>query len=340
MSSFRSFSLVLTGLLLALSALSQGRVVLSNNAFLVIDNSAFLVLDNPNPNAITVGAGGGNIVSEAENDVIRWNIGANGGLYSIPWTTKNNVKIPLSVNLTTAGTGAGHFVFSTHPDNDGINNWNNDDYKPSDVTNMFGAALTNNSPNVIDRFWRIEQTGYTTPPQATLGFGYDDAERTNVGNTILAGTMVAQRFNSTAFKWIFPGSGADNFPTTTVTGVPVTSNFFKSWTLSAQNNQLPWQEEEAQQEILPDFEESISLYPNPVTQGQFTLHLTGLQDEVLRLELLDLTGKSIFARQIQVDADDFVQTVSLQNLVAEGLYLLSLKGRTRLLGVLKVQVLD
>lgn len=227
----------------SLNCFGQARMVFSNDAYLVIDNAAQLVVDNPNANAISVNASGGNIVSEDENDLIKWNIGNNSGAYVIPWTNANNVKIPLEVFVTSAGVGGGHFLFSTHTDNDAVNNWNNFDYRPSDVTNMGGSGIPNNSANVIDRFWRIEHTGYTTAPQAMMNFGYDDAERTNPGNTIPAGSMFAQEFDAgQGFQgaWYIPGSGTDTYPVTVVVGADAVANpFFKSWTLSVITVPLP-----------------------------------------------------------------------------------------------------
>lgn len=231
-------TLTLTLTLTLSSAYSQGRLVLQGNAWIVIDNAAAVVLENPATNAITLGPGGGNIRSEAENDRLVWRIGTGIGNYIIPWTTGTGVQIPLVMTLTTPGAGAGSFVFSTHTDFDAVNTWDNFDYRPSDVTNMGGLSIANNSASVIDRFWRIEGSGYTTLPQANLNFAYNDAERTAPGNTIPAGTLRAQRFSVPANGWL-PGIGTDNHPTTSVTAAVVLSDFHQSWTLATLNTPLP-----------------------------------------------------------------------------------------------------
>lgn len=231
MQQYRLFFLLAGLITVPQLLIGQARLVLSGDAYLVLDNAVQVVLENPNPNAITV-LGNGNIVSEAENDLILWAIGPNSGTYQIPWTTGNNVKIPLTVNLTSAGVGPGFFRLSTHTDDDAVNNWDNYDYRPSDVTNMGGPSIPNNSASVVDRFWRIEHVGYTTAPQAQLLFSYDDAERTAVGNTIPAGSMFAQRFDPGQGVWLLPGTGTDNFPVLTVSGADASTNFFRSWTLS------------------------------------------------------------------------------------------------------------
>ena len=95
-------SIILIFILLnSILSYSQGRLVINNNGFVVIDNSAFVVLQNSNPNALTTLGTGGNIVSEDEDDVIKWEIGLTTGTYTIPWTTNSGTKIPLSINKTT-----------------------------------------------------------------------------------------------------------------------------------------------------------------------------------------------------------------------------------------------
>lgn len=235
---FRKLALLLALTLTLTLSYSQGRLVLQGNAWIVIDNAAAVVLENPATNAITLGPGGGNIRSEAENDRLVWRIGTGIGNYIIPWTTGTGVQIPLVMTLTTPGAGAGSFVLSTHTDFDAVNNWDNFDYRPSDVTNMGGLSIANNSASAIDRFWRIEGSGYTTLPQATLNFAYNDAERTAPGNTIPAGTLRAQRFSVPADGWL-PGIGTDNHPTTSVTAAVVLSDFHRSWTLATLNTPLP-----------------------------------------------------------------------------------------------------
>lgn len=230
--------LLLTMLLPELLA-AQARIRFDNDAFLVLDNGAFLVIDNPNANALATNAGAGNLVSEDEDDLVRWNIGTATGTYTLPWTTANGVKVPLVHQITAAGTGAGHYLYSTHTDNNAVDNWNNLDYRPSDVTNMGGAGIPNNSPSAIDRFWRIQPLVYTAAPPAIFSFGYDDAERTAVGNNIPIGTLFAQRFDTGQNKWEEPGYGADNFPILNVSGAVIPSGTFRSWTLVTSLLPLP-----------------------------------------------------------------------------------------------------
>ncbi len=228
-------------LLFLLSYSQNMRVTLSNNVFIVLVNNANLVLGNPNSNAITVLGSGGNIVSENETDYIKWNILNSTGNYTIPFTTKNGVKIPTTLNIANAGSNDGYIRFSTHTDNNNTNSWNNSDYKPTGVTNMYGKnGQNNNSANVIDRFWTIDQEGYATNPKGTITLAYDDNERTAAGNTIAAGTLVGQYWNESNNRWYYQTlTGTDNYPTKTVSGIQTDVNFYKNWTLASTNNPLP-----------------------------------------------------------------------------------------------------
>lgn len=221
--------LFMFGLLSEYSCYSQARVVLNDDVFINIEGNAYFVVQNGNSNAISTIGSGGNILSEDENDVVRWNIGAGIGTYSIPWTSPNNIKIPFVFDISIAGSNDGWVDFSTWQGLD----WNNNNYKPSDVTTM-GAVngSANNSDHVIDRFWVNESESYSLRPEGEFEFGYDDLERIPAGNSIGAGMMAAQVFDNQNGEWKVPVLGSDNYPSFNVNVVPVNnSNFFRSWTL-------------------------------------------------------------------------------------------------------------
>jgi hypothetical protein len=224
---------------LTTTAYTQARLVINNDAFVVIDNSAFVVLDNPATNAITQLGTGGRIVSESEFDRLKWNIGTSTGAYTMPWSTTAGVEFPLLVNITGAGTGAGNITFSTYRGG----TWDNNTYRPSDVTHMldYATGTINNSNNVIDRFWIVDPLGYGAKPSATFDLTYIDAEWSPAGNTITESDLGAQRFNTGAGLWgDYLPSGTVNIVSNIVSGIPVTAaNFFRSWTLSEVSNPLP-----------------------------------------------------------------------------------------------------
>src|SRR5690606_2030384 len=90
---------ILLSVLFACDVMSQARIVFQNNAYIVIEDGAYLVIDNPNVNAITNPAQG-NIVSEDEFNYVKWIIGTLTGSYNVPFTTANDDKVAVEVNIT------------------------------------------------------------------------------------------------------------------------------------------------------------------------------------------------------------------------------------------------
>lgn len=222
-------------------AFSQARMVINDNGYLVIDNGAYLVIDNPATNALATAGTGGNIKSEAEVDRIKWNIATTTGTYTIPWTTNSGVKIPLSINKTTAGTiGANSgLLLSTWETTDMNLPW------PSAVSNMWQstAPATNGSLNVVDRFWHINALSYTAKPNVTLSFTYNNTPGVEIGgtNTITESRLQAQRFNTGSSNWeAYKLFGTVNVGARTVSGAAIASaDFFENWVLVDNANPLP-----------------------------------------------------------------------------------------------------
>lgn len=240
---------------------AQARLIINNDAWLRIDNGAWVVLENPAPTALQTMGTGGNVRSEGEFNRIRWQIRNNSGVYTVPFTTANGVKMPFTYEVVVPGSDdpTASICFSTF--NYGTvaaNNWNNFNYKPSDVFHMFSymdlvqtATQVNNSDYVVDRFWEVDAGAsgyaYTTKPDVRLGFTYDPSSGTGdvrVSNTITGSSVVgAQRYNSPAHLWgdYWPaGTWASGTPVNSVTNVNVSAaDFFRSWTLSDITHPLP-----------------------------------------------------------------------------------------------------
>ena len=221
--------LIALGSLFILRANAQSRIVINNNANVVLSNSVYVVIDNSNTNAISTLGTGGNIISESENNIIKWNIGTNSGNFVVPFTSASGNKIPVNLNVTVGGTGSGAILFSTYPGA----NWDNDTYKPFGVLNMTNMGFTNNSSEVIDRFWMIDATGYSNKPAGNILFTYIDAEHLAPGNTITEADLKAERYDEAADDWeLFPVGGVVNTANNEVSGVPFNdTDFTRVWTL-------------------------------------------------------------------------------------------------------------
>ncbi|MCB0401840.1 MAG: T9SS type A sorting domain-containing protein [Flavobacteriales bacterium] len=222
---------------LATTVFGQARVVINNNGFVVIDNSAFVVLANPNANALSTMGTGGNIVSEAETDVIQWEIGTTTGTYVIPWTTASGTKIPLTIAKTSAGTGAtAEFILSTWETATDFNT-----PIPSAVNNMNYNGV-DRSLFTADRFWHIDALSYAAKPNVTLTISYDPAANEIGGsNTITETNLLAQRFNTGLNHWeSYNLYGTNDAANDRVTNIAITAaDFFEDWILVDQTNPLP-----------------------------------------------------------------------------------------------------
>lgn len=237
--------------------MGQARLVFNNNAWLRIDNGAWVVIEEPTNAGIQTLGTGGNIRSEGEFNRIRWQIRNTTGVYTIPFTTANGVKMPFTYEAVGGASNEpqASICFSTY--NYGAlagTNWDNNTYRPSDVTHMHNYYVgppSNNSDNVVDRFWLVDPYGgpgftYSTKPSIRLGFTYDPGAATGevrTGNAITgASTVGAQRFNPGPQWWgdYWPAGTWAAGAVNSVTNVNVLpADFFRSWTLSNILQPLP-----------------------------------------------------------------------------------------------------
>ena len=238
MERMSRFIYILLGTFFSASVISQERIILKDNAFIVLQNSAQLVIENNATNAITTFGAGGNIISESEFNNVKWNIGVSTGIYTIPFSKSIGNKIPLILNITTPGVLPGSILFSTYG-----GSWDNATYLPSEVTSFEAVCCANNSANVIDRFWIINSINYTTKPEVDITFTYLDSEVNAASNTIDEAILVAQRYSTVASvhwgDWLGTVGTADVAANTVSSGSVAPSDFFKSWTLSNLASPLP-----------------------------------------------------------------------------------------------------
>jgi hypothetical protein len=224
----------------------QGRLILNDNVFVLITNNAKIVVDNQNTNAVATTGTGGNLISEGQQNQLVWNIKNGTGVYTIPWTTKpvvqggNGVKIPLQMNITSAGDVGGEFNFSTYETATDMNTA----YPtfPTAVTDMYSNNLGGDGAlYVVDRFWILDNTSYASIPDATLAFTYDDnANEISGANLLAEANLRAQRWNITATAWESLLFGATNVATNVTSGVVApAATFWPVWVLVDETYPLP-----------------------------------------------------------------------------------------------------
>jgi hypothetical protein len=194
-------------------ALTSGALIL-NSRTLTINNSA----------AAAISRTSGYILSEQTNNSgkVKWNIGNNTSSHVFPFGTASADYIPLTLAVTAGDIG--NVTVSTYPT--AANNLPLP-ATPVAVTNIdrYGS---DNSANVVDRFWQIDKDG--PGGTATVTF---EAAPSEVGTIT---TLLAQRWNGTTGVWEDPLPGQ----VSSATGVTVTGiTSFSPWALSGNNMILP-----------------------------------------------------------------------------------------------------
>ncbi len=180
----------------------NGKVVIGNGAFMSINSPATLIVNNNLQDAITR-PGNGHIISEGESNKVEWVIGeaAAGNIFTFPFGKGTSVYVPFSYEITTAGTGPSGIVTAS--------TWNSpaNSVMPSGVV-ICGAAT---EPTVLDRFWVINPSGFTTAPTVTAKFYYDVTEDdpTSIGSSLLL--QLWNSSSSLSCKWE-PSSGSWEAP--------------------------------------------------------------------------------------------------------------------------------
>ncbi len=235
-------------------------LVINNDAFIVINagtvgDEAVLVVNQSHPNGIVTTGTGGNIITNGEFDYIKWNNGTGTGNYTVPFTARTGMnKMPLSINITGAGVGAGYMALSSWEVSPGPA-FNNQPW-PSEVVHMAGAnGQADVSEYAVDRFWIIDVrdplgTGqtFTTFPTPTLTFNYNlHPDEIGGGNMLATNNLGAQQYDGVQDKWFgwFTGGipngiyGNGNIPGV-VSGVnPPAGTWYRTWTLADMSEPLP-----------------------------------------------------------------------------------------------------
>lgn len=198
-------------------------------------NAHRLTVSNGSAGAITRLTG--QVISETDPltgyGTLEWQVGLSSGSYVVPFGDGLNF-LPLTVNIGTAGAGAGSFVFATYP-TDPFAAPNNRPL-PTGLPSLVDLAGVENAPSVLDRYWPITASGFTTPPTATLTFAYRDGEWNTGSNLIAEAGLQAQHFNG--IIWSQPPNGIVNTGQNTVTTSP-TSSFDLVWALVMSASPLP-----------------------------------------------------------------------------------------------------
>jgi hypothetical protein len=181
------------------------QVVIEGGIFLRMANttssdSLFLVVGNPAPSAIT-GATSGGIIVDSQKSLVRWLTGSsNQSGYLVPFVKdQTGAKVPLSFDITTAGSAAGYIDCGTYPTNTG------NLPLPAGVTQLNNTVFTPDvtGNKVYDRFWIANRRNYVTQlPALSMGLGYLTAEFS--GGIASTARMAAQTYSNSSSTWQGP----------------------------------------------------------------------------------------------------------------------------------------
>jgi len=234
------------------NAFGQARIVSTGGPFLVMDEGTsgtgvYLVVENPNNNAVAPSSGvpNLNIVSEHENNVVKWFLNSASGNFILPFSSPTGTSVRTIYNVPTGNAGiasANSFIefstYNTGTDNlplpTGINHLTNFNI----ATGTGSTSFDENAPNTFDRFWLIDINGYSTNPSPRLFFGYDPQDIITPGNNVMnTSNLMVQRFNPGAGsmgQWadfFFPSVGVLPGNVIGPTDVP-SAEMYRSWTIS------------------------------------------------------------------------------------------------------------
>ena len=77
------------------------------------------------------------------------------------------------------------------------------------------------------------------------------------------------------------------------------------------------------QRTQPVINDHIQLYPNPVTNDQFTIQFGKIDAGDYNIEMTDIVGRVVMRKMVNVSADGQVENVSLRSINAKGIYMIN-----------------
>ena len=212
-------------------------IVIKDNENIVLNGSIQLVIDNDGNDAIArTGTQTGGFISNSEQSRICWNANTNSGItYTIPYKTSGGDQIPVSLTKNTAGTPTteGRIVVSTyHTGGENTPLPANSSSYFSNVTNINNTEGSNNSSNMIDRYWLVCFENYTEKPTLTASFSFG-VDGTNESDGITESDLQPQYWDGTA--WRIASGTVGSHSITGIAGI----NFSAPWSLADKDSPLP-----------------------------------------------------------------------------------------------------
>ncbi|MBL7913594.1 MAG: T9SS type A sorting domain-containing protein [Bacteroidia bacterium] len=215
-----------TNIVVGGSYVNPSGILSVGNSMLLLNNRT-LTLTNPLPTGINYSTGV--IVSESilNQSVLLWKMGSNTSSHTVPFGNLAGVQFPFTyfvvtgpandVRMSTYGTTAANTPLPT---------------TPVAVNHIRNNAGTDNSANMVNRYWHIESSAN---PVAEFLFSWPSSE--NPANGIV--NPRGQNWNDPQISWNIPFAGQTN-PTAQSVRVPgVTGLNHGTWTVALDASPLP-----------------------------------------------------------------------------------------------------
>ena len=228
--------------------LTAGKLLLNKHVLTINNGTGIIVTNNylnpPPPSYTNAGAiqrTSGYIVAEdsLNQGAIKWSINLIAGSTHIyPFANSYGNLIPFSYKRTSVTNTTGFVKVSTYAPT--VNTTTHKPYPsaPDSVTHLryVNSPYTDNSSNVVNRFWQIDTIGNNGSLVSTIRFSIDSLhEKPTNGNS----SLVAQRWNKSNHGWVQPlvcaTLNSSSGDTITATGVVS----FSPWTISRSAAPLP-----------------------------------------------------------------------------------------------------
>jgi len=250
----------------------------------------------------------GVIVSEEidNSSRLRWNIGAETGVFVFPFGDINSNYIPLHIIPTEGDMGYVEIAtYSTSSANMPL------PVSPVVVTNLELNNLDNSSATV-DRFWQLSKTGASG--KATITFSYADNERT-LTNDLLNGFQYNSLNNQWQNNYCCQSS---NTIQNQVTAYDVTD--FTIWTLMEWSDPLYFRQPQKKDVIVIENDNDWVLFPHPFNEY---ISFQKFIETPTRyyLEVYNSTGILVLQKSGYLEKGENTILVDFTNRPYEGLFL-------------------
>ncbi len=196
---------------------------------LTLNNSKLRMSGNPiyinssNTTAVAASTLGGLVTSQSDfTEFVDWDVADGTGTYTLPFMTNSGEPTSITAVIDTAGSNDGHIVFATYATNANYYPVNNTPYASEDLGDEILASGIIHT-YLIDRYWYVGQTGYSTLPSLSIAMEYTNADLEGA-NTINEDSLIIANWLVDSMYIEF--SNADTLNAATNKVITASSNTF------------------------------------------------------------------------------------------------------------------